>query len=167
MWMHNQPITLVAMNSGQKWYYEEWGELLGPVDGEEMCDMVQLGVVMARTQVWRDGMVGRHPIATVPELAEHLPEPELLNPQGTGQPLVPIYVPTSTAAVASLVLGIISLSLFCLWPVSILCGFIGLAFGLSANRGAHWQPMATAGIVTSLIGLSSSALVFFFTMIAG
>ena len=159
------------MSSGQKWYYEEWGELAGPVDGATMCDMVRLGVVAPATPVWRDGMIGRQPVGMVPELKEHVPEMALWNPQategypqGAGLPPVPLKTPNSGRAVASLVFGIISLSFYCVWPVSIPCGIIGMVLGLVANRGPRKQSLATAGLVMSFLGVLLPALVFFFVI---
>ena len=155
------------MSSGWKWYYEEWGELVGPVDGETLCDMIRLGVVTPITLVWRDGLVGRQPVAMFPELLEHVPEQALSNPQVlaghpqvAGLPTMPVKVPNSGKAVASLVLGIISLVLFCVWPISIPCGIIGMVLGLVANRGPRKQSLATAGLVMSFLAVLIPALAF-------
>ena len=58
-----------------KWYYEKQGELIGPIGTETMCNMISSGELTAATHVWRDGLIGRQPIATIPELADYLPDP--------------------------------------------------------------------------------------------
>ena len=55
-------------------------------------------------------------------------------------------------AVSSLVLGIVSIVLMCLWYVSIPCGIVGLVLGILAKKKGQ-KGMATAGIVLSIIGL--------------
>ena len=70
-------------------------------------------------------------------------------------------------AVASMVLGIVSLVLFCVWYISIPCAIIGLVLGFvakgKANRGeGGGGGMAIAGIVCSII-----AIVLVVLLIAG
>ena len=144
------------MANEHNWYYEEQGELIGPIDAATMRDMISSGGLTGATPVWRDGLIGRQPIATIPELAGYLPDSSAPVSQAGVQPVAATHVrssaPTSGLAVASLVLGIISLALFCLVPISLPCGIIGLILGLSANKGPSKQPLATAGIVTSIVG---------------
>ena len=150
------------MANEHKWYYEKQGELIGPIDAASMSEMISSGQLTGETPVWRDGLIGRQPIAGVPELAGYLPDPSAPTSQAGVQPVAATHVrssaPTSGLAVASLVLGIISLALFCLVPISLPCGIIGLILGLSANKGPSKQPLATAGIVTSIIGSLISVL---------
>ncbi len=150
------------MANEHNWYYEDQGELIGPIDAATMRDMINSGRLTGATPVWRDGLIGRQPIAHVPELAGYLPDPPASTSQAGVQPVAVTQVhsaaPTSGLAVASLVLGIISLALFCLIPISLICGIIGLILGLSATKGPSKQPLATAGIVTSIVGILISAL---------
>lgn len=70
--------------------------------------------------------------------------------------------PSNGKAVASLVLGIISLIFIFLGIYAILgivLGIIGLILGISAKKEAP-SGMATAGIVISIIGLGICALTF-------
>ncbi|MAZ94600.1 MAG: hypothetical protein CMJ73_00980 [Planctomycetaceae bacterium] len=150
------------MANEHNWYYEKQGELIGPIDAATMRDMINSGGLTGATPVWRDGLIGRQPIAHVPELAGYLPDPSAPASQAAVQPVAVTQVhsgaPTSGLAVASLVLGIISLALFCLIPISLPCGIIGLILGLSGAKGPSKQPLATAGIVTSIIGILISVL---------
>lgn len=58
-------------------------------------------------------------------------------------------------AIASMVCGIVSLCLFCLWYISLPCAIVGLVLGIvSMKKKAGGRGMATAGVVTSIISLS-------------
>ena len=65
---------------------------------------------------------------------------------------------TSGMAIASLVCGIVSLLLFCFWPLSVPLGIVALILGLIARskikRGeATGGGLALTGIVTGAIGM--------------
>lgn len=64
-------------------------------------------------------------------------------------------------SIASMVLGIVSLVLFCIWFISIPAGVIGLILGgvsLATKKGG--KGMAIAGLVCSLVGVSLYIIVF-------
>lgn len=78
-------------------------------------------------------------------------------PQQPQQPMYqpqPVYAPVTTVApgkglaTASLVLGIVS---FFLFPV--ICGPLAIVFGIMAKKQGNTSGVATAGIVTGIIGL--------------
>lgn len=76
------------------------------------------------------------------------------NPQPM-QPPPPPYQPPQQKkgmAIASLVLGIVSLVFFCAWYLSIPCAIVGLILGIIANKKFK-TGMATAGIILSIIGI--------------
>lgn len=54
--------------------------------------------------------------------------------------------------IASMVLGIIALVLFCIWYISIPCGILAIIFGILGVKTID-KGMAIAGIVTGAIGL--------------
>ncbi len=56
-------------------------------------------------------------------------------------------------AIASMVLGIISVVFFCLWYIAIPAAIVGLVLGVLSNKAAK-SGMATAGIVLSIIALA-------------
>jgi uncharacterized protein DUF4190 len=67
-------------------------------------------------------------------------------------------VPSNGMGTASLVLGIISVVVFCLWPVSIIIGALAVIFGLIGRRKARRGEatnagMALAGFICGLVGL--------------
>jgi hypothetical protein len=55
-------------------------------------------------------------------------------------------------AVASLVLGIVTLVLFCFWPISVPTGIIGLVLGIIAMRGTK-RGIAMVGAILSGVGI--------------
>lgn len=72
--------------------------------------------------------------------------------------------PSSGLAIASMVLGIVSLALFCVWYVAIPCAIIGLVLGVVANgkssRGeAGGAGMAKAGMICSIVALGLAILI--------
>jgi len=71
--------------------------------------------------------------------------------------------PTNGKAVASLVLGIVSIVLgwiFWIDLVGIAAGIIGLVLGISAKKEAAPSGMATAGIVLSIVGIAIGGIIF-------
>lgn len=70
-------------------------------------------------------------------------------------------------AVASLVLGIVSLVFLLLVPfVSVITGLVGIILGAQARKNPEQHGMATAGLVCSIIGLVIS-LVTVIACVAG
>jgi hypothetical protein len=66
--------------------------------------------------------------------------------------------PGNGMAIAALVLGIVSLALFCVLYVSLPCGILAIVFGIvgrsRARAGASGGGMATAGLVCGVIGVA-------------
>jgi hypothetical protein len=71
-------------------------------------------------------------------------------------------VPGKGLAITAMILGIVSLALFCLWYLAIPCGIVGLVLGAIAHNKAKAvgmkSGMATAGIVCSSIALGIALL---------
>lgn len=61
-------------------------------------------------------------------------------------------------AVASLVLGILSVVLFCIWFVSIPCGILAIIFG-TIDRSRSGKGMAIAGLTMGVIGVGITLLI--------
>lgn len=61
-------------------------------------------------------------------------------------------------AIASLVLGIVSVVFMCNWWIGVPCAILGLIFGILSNK-AKKNGMATAGIVLSIVGFVFVALI--------
>ena len=67
-------------------------------------------------------------------------------------------------AIASMVLGIVSVATFCAWPLSIPCAIVGLILGLiaggKAKRGeGGGRGMAKAGVITSTVAFVLAVLI--------
>ena len=89
-------------------------------------------------------------------------------------PMPPAYIPqqpkSSGMAVASMVLGIIAVVLFCFWYVSIPCAILAIILGIvarnKAKRGeADGQGMATAGLVCGIISIALALLIILLAVI--
>ncbi len=89
------------------------------------------------------------------------------------QPMYPGYpapaVPAKGLGIASMVLGIISLVLFCIWYLSIPCAIIGAALGGVALNKAKEVGMknglATAGITCSCVSLGLRVIFWLFLLL--
>lgn len=62
-------------------------------------------------------------------------------------------------AIASMVLGIVSIPAICFWIVGLPCAIVGLILGILCNKKNEHSPMATAGIVCSIIAIALLVLV--------
>lgn len=56
-------------------------------------------------------------------------------------------------AIASMILGIVSIVTSCIWYLGIPCAIVGLILGILHNKKNEKSGMATAGIVCSIISL--------------
>lgn len=62
--------------------------------------------------------------------------------------------------IAALVLGIVSIVLWCLWPISIVCSILALVFGIIGIKKPG-KSMAIGGIVTGAISIAVWVILFF------
>lgn len=97
------------------------------------------------------------------------------SPLNVQQPNVqPIYtnanqpVPGNGMGIASMVLGIVSLVLFCVWYLAIPCAIVGVILGAVAINKAKMvgakNGMATAGIVCSVIAIAIALILIIFAV---
>lgn len=56
-------------------------------------------------------------------------------------------------AIASLVLGIVGLVLFCVWYLSVPCAVLAIIFSIVAKKKGGKNGMATAGLVLGIVTL--------------
>lgn len=68
--------------------------------------------------------------------------------------------------IAALVLGIVSLVLWCFWFISIPCAILALIFGIVGIKKSG-KAMGITGIITSIVNLFTWMLVFIFAFMAG
>ncbi len=68
--------------------------------------------------------------------------------------------------IASMILGIVALVLFCIWYISIPCGILAIIFGALGVKTMD-KGMAVAGIVTGAIGLVISICIIMAIFIFG
>ncbi len=98
--------------------------------------------------------------------------------QQPGYPQQPVYaakpsVPGKGLGIASMVVGIVSLALFCTGWVAIICAIVGVALGgiglYKAKQAGMKNGMAVAGLVCSVIALAIllAYIIFFASLFAG
>lgn len=63
-------------------------------------------------------------------------------------------------AIASLVLGIVSMVLSCLWYIGPIGGVAAITLGIMHKRNGGRSGMATAGIICGIIGILITLLIF-------
>lgn len=133
------------------WFYHVRGQQFGPASASELRELLSGGELGPGDMVWREGMESWAAIQDVPEL-----RPRTAIASGAGAfDGVPS---TSGLAVASLVLGIISLVIPC---VGIVTGLLATIFGgislgqISRSRGRlAGRGMAITGLVTGIIAIT-------------
>jgi hypothetical protein len=99
--------------------------------------------------------------STEPEITPRVNVSKQFPPQGRAAPVsIPlgyIYAPTSPTngkAVASMVLGILSIALCWLYGiVGLVLGILAIVFGVQGRRRPDGHGMATAGLVTGILGV--------------
>jgi len=89
-------------------------------------------------------------------------QPQYQAPMQNTYPTAQPVAPAKGFAITSMILGIVSLALFCIWYLSIPCAIVGAALGGIAFSKAKAvgikNGMATAGIVCSCIALGLAIL---------
>lgn len=68
-------------------------------------------------------------------------------------------------AIASMVLGIVSIVLCCIWYLSIIAGIVALILGILHNKNNGKNGMSTAGIVCGVIGIILAVVFFIIGML--
>lgn len=153
-------------------HFAEGNQTRGPLPIEQLH-----GVIHRQTLVWREGMADWQPAGELPELASLFVEPHPTPPLATaraqaseGSHIVMTYArpdlsrSTPGLAIASMVLGILSVVMICAWPFAIPCSVLALVFGLVSRsqckrEGRPGEAMAMTGIVLSLVPIG---LILFF-----
>lgn len=61
--------------------------------------------------------------------------------------------------IASMVLGIISIVLFCIWYIPVPCAILAIIFGILGMKSS-FKGMAIAGIITGALGILFTIVIF-------
>jgi len=138
-----------------KWHCTINDKKYGPVSTEELRRWVAEGRLRPADYVWCEGMVDWAPYNTIAELNYAAAQ--------QAQVQAPI-TQTNGLAVAGMVLGIISVAIFCLWPISLICAIVGLCLSVAGKSRAEaaktGNGMAVAGIALSCIALALVVVMF-------
>lgn len=185
-----------------EWYYAKDGKQEGPVELSALQEMVQSGQVSLTDLAWKEGMPEWTEVGKIPELspstAVSATEASAPGPAGTGgepgvgpapvvgagpmvggdaivpgQPLPMAPPPSSGMAIASMVLGIISVVSCTCYGFGVLIGIPAVICGHMAMKQIKESPtliggrgMAQAGLITGYIGGGLSLLFIIFIVIA-
>ena len=68
--------------------------------------------------------------------------------------------------IASLVLGLVALLLWCLWYVAIPCGILAIIFGIAGLKSPN-KGMAITGLITGIIGIIITGIIVFVLFMIG
>ena len=151
------------------WYHGKHGAPSGPVAFEYLQQLARAGQLQPNDMVWNEGMPDWVAAETVPGL---LPAPANPAIQAYAQTTIPFAQPVAYAspnmmmgepkpagfAVASLVLGILSVIGVCVFYVAPVLAILALIFGFVGKGRVRRQlasgaGMATAGIVCAFVSL--------------
>ena len=137
-----------------QWYYGREGQQNGPVDEQALRDLIAQGIVTDQTMVWREGMVNWLAKAAVPELQAN--QNIYAGPSAHYPGMVPT-APNSGLAIASMICGIVSISLCYVNALAaspaVICGHMALKKISRSEQPMAGRGMAIAGLVTGYIGL--------------
>lgn len=127
-------------HAGKVWWLLLGQQKKGPFTLEEMVDAIQAGAVTEKTPVWKKGMAKWGRLGGVPELAEHLPQPEIDEPSpppppdsltanGAGSSGVTLKASTAATQHPSV-----------LWTIGIAVVVIAACAGMAALSSQHLNP---------------------------
>src|SRR5688572_29845829 len=144
------------------WYYSKNGAQLGPIGPAEMESKLKAGEIATTDLVWKEGMADWLPAGKVAELQVVLSPPvHASEPPPVDRP-IPVspytsspvtHAPGSVAfgpvsqgqAIASMVCGIVSLVICCLWFVSAPLAIVAVALGHVAISKVKNDPARFGG----------------------
>ena len=149
------------------------------------CDAKLIYGRSALSNTWDFGNADKGTQGQTPPAGQPMPQSYGQQPGGYGQPVAQSYgqqpggyggpkPPNAQGlAVASMVLGIVSIFLLCFWPIAVICAITGLSLGGVAlskiNKGVvppDGKGMAIAGVTCSLVGLAISVVVLVFVIVS-
>lgn len=156
------------------WYYAVGNsQQQGPVDLATLQRLIAGGQVGPSDLVWRDGMADWVPASSVPELQTQVPpaavpiEPLPSAPQTYAPPApqygnapypnAPLpYAPPQAAdgggfAMASMILGIVSIPGACIACIGFICSLLAIIFAVMNKNPVH-AGKAKAGLICGIIG---------------
>ncbi|HMB94530.1 MAG TPA: DUF4190 domain-containing protein [Tepidisphaeraceae bacterium] len=148
-----------------EYYIANDGLQQGPI---ELRDLPQHGLC-ADSLIWTEGMTDWQRADSIAELADLIPKPPITS-SSSPPPLVIAYQTppvgqSNGMAVASLVLGIVAITLSCNFIIGLVPGILAIIFGLIARgkikRGetSVGNGMALAGIICGAVPVAIAVIV--------
>ena len=137
------------------WYYAIGGQQLGPVDDAALSDLVRQGVVRDDTPVWKEGMAGWQPYATV--RGPVVPAAPAVPPAAAAPP--PAATPYAPPPGGPFPSGPAVVFDYALWPTRVVGALIDYAFVLVAMGILYFLGFVVFGSLAGLGGgLNSDAV---------
>ena len=162
----------------EKYFFANGNEQRGPYSLDEIA---ALGL-RNDTLVWHEGLIEWRRADSIPELMARMAELQMAapvaerqtsannlpNPQSQLNYETHYAVPTDGLAIASLVLGIISIPGLCLWGGGLVPAILAIIFGLIARSRIRRGERTGAGIALAglILGFIAAGLVVAFFVIA-
>lgn len=130
--------------------------------GSQIEDNAAFCGVCGQAQNTVEPQVQEAPVYTQPQAPVQPQQPVYVAPQAPVNPYGQPVIPGKGLGITSMVLGIVSLALFCVWYLAIPCAIVGAALGGVALSKAKVvgvkNGMATAGVACSCIALGIAIL---------
>lgn len=181
-----------------EWFYGKEGQQFGPVDETTLRARMVTGEVGPSDLVWTEGMAAWQPLRELPQFSSAAPtapfassESQDDGPPPSEAPFSPYAPPTAGLqgasyhpgpslpstnglAIASLVCGILSLVLFCLYAgiylgiPAVICGHISLGQFKNPGNAQTGRGLAIAGLICGYLGIAIFAflIIMIFTMVS-
>jgi hypothetical protein len=154
-----------------KWHYVTRDQNPAEVEESALAPLVASGVVTATTLVWNETMAGWRPAGeALPGLFGGVPARAQLSPAVTGYPHqgpVAAEPPASGLSVASLVCGILSLTLCAVIAgiPAVICGHMALGQIKRAPALFGGRGLAIAGLVTGYVSIALGVIYLVFAVL--
>ncbi len=151
------------------------GQSAGPFTLAQVQEMWKTGQVSAQTLYWQEGLANWQPLGQIAAAFGDAPPP-LRPPAMPGVPapyypagtMMPIGAPpTSGLAIASLVLGVLSLIIVVTCLPAIICGHLALSQIKQSAGRLGGRGMAITGLVTGYFFIALLAGIFMIGILAG
>ena len=141
------------------WFYGKDNAQHGPISDLEIRSLISTGQIAPETIIWREGMADWIPLKDVPEFQSNNATSDstspYLSPQANNYAAP---VPTDGLAITSMVCGILSIVISCMY-IGVLLGIPAVITGHLSLKKINNSPvaiggkgMAIAGLVTGYLG---------------
>ena len=160
------------------WFFEKNGAQEAPVEAEEIRLRMNSGELSISTLIWREGMEAWTPLGKVAEFSPSSPAlhgaslPSASGPSTPGQPVSGalamspmVSMPSSGMALASMILGIVSILMMFSCAIGVVFGIPGAICGHLGRKQIRESAVPMSGAGMAMAGLVMSYLVIALTVV--